>query len=359
MKLPDLRDFDLTEKKVLLRCDFDVPLIIEQESERVKEWKVGDDTRIQDSLLTINLLLSKKTKIIILSHLGRPEGKVVPELSLRPVAKKLGELLNEKLKIKNEKLQSKIKNFSIYQLADNLVLLENLRFNSGEEGNSPEFAQKLASLGEFYINDAFAVCHREHASIVGLPKLLPHAAGFSLLKEVEVLSRVLENPKKPVVVILGGAKEDKLEVVGKLQGWADYILIGGKLPLIITNKYQFQISNERIIIGMLNESGKDITLETIEKFGEIIKNAGTIIWSGPMGQYESEVGRAKWEVGTRKIAEAVVNSGAFTVIGGGDTEAALTKFSLVDKIDYVSSGGGAMLEFLANGDLPGLKALRV
>ncbi len=333
MKLPDLRDFDLTGKKVLLRTDYDVPLRSTQ-----GKLEVGDDTRIQDSLPTINLLLSKKAKIIILAHLGRPEGKVVSDLSLKPVARKLQELLPQ-VGVKFQGDEGEI------------ILLENLRFDQGEENPSTssgqEFTKKLASLGDFFVNDAFACSHREHASIVGLPRLLPHAAGLDLLEEVGTLSKILENPKRPVVVILGGAKEDKLETVGGLATWADYILVGGKLP-------QFQISNEKIIIGTLSESGKDITLETIEKFTEIIKNAKTIVWSGPMGQYEKE----KWAMGTKIIGEAVTDSSAFKIIGGGDTEAALTKFGLVDKIDYVSSGGGAMLEFLANGDLPGLKALR-
>lgn len=372
MKLPDLRNSDLTEKKVLLRVDFDVPLK-EQESERVEEqeWVVGDETRIRNALPTIDYLLAQNAKIILLSHLGRPEGVVVPNLSLAPVAEKLQELLPQ-IKVELR--------FTIYDLRitnEAIILLENLRFNQGEEGNDLKFTQALASLGEFYINDAFAVCHREHASIVGLPKLLPHAAGFSLLREVEVLSSVLENPKRPVVVILGGVKEDKLEAVPGLLNFADKILIGGKLPSIISS-FEFlpqsgiplrgAISSEKVVIGELNQGGKDITLETVEKFGEIIEKAGTIVWAGPMGKYEEDLtssaswrtslGAGKWDVGTREIGRAVVESGAFTVIGGGDTEAALTKFGLVGKIDFVSSGGGAMLEFLADGDLPGLAALR-
>ena len=339
MNLPDLRNFDLAGKRVLVRVDFDVPLV-EQEGERVKEWKVGDDTRIKNALPTIKYLLSVGAKIILLSHLGRPEGVAVPDLSLAPVVEKLQELLPH-IKVK-------------FQIDDEeVVLLENLRFDPGEENNNPAFAQKLALLGDFYINDAFAASHREHASIVGLPKLLPHAAGLSLLKEIEVLSEILENPRRPMVVILGGTKEDKLEVMPGLLRFADYILMGGKLPKFMETG-NWKLETGKLVIGALNDEGKDITLETVEKFGEMIDKSGTIVWAGPMGQYEEE----EWSLGTKQIAQAVTESNAFKVIGGGDTEAALSKFGLVEKIDFVSSGGGAMLEFLANGDLPGLAALR-
>ena len=273
---------------------------------------------------------------------------MVSELSLEPVAEKLQELLsgvNVKFQISNVKFQ--IEN-------NEIILLENLRFDKGEEENDLEFAKKLALMGDFYVNNAFACSHREHASIVGLPGLLPHAAGLDLLEEVGTLSKILEDPKKPVVVILGGAKEDKLETIGGLATWADYVLVGGKLPVFIQQRTENIQHTEKILIADLDGSGKDINLETIEKFEEIIKKAGTIVWSGPMGQYEIK----EYESGTKMIGEIVSESSGFKVIGGGDTEAALTKFGLIDKMSYVSSGGGAMLEFLANGDLPGLKALR-
>jgi len=344
MKLPDLRDFDLTGKKVLLRADLDVPLVRKTEDGRQKTV-ITDETRIEESVPTINHLLSKKAKVIILAHLGRPEGKVVSELSLEPAARKLQELLPE-VNIKFQGDEGEI------------ILLENLRFDPGEENPSTnsgqEFTKKLASLGDFFVNNAFACSHREHASIVGLPGLLPHAAGLDLLEEVGTLSKILENPKRPVVVILGGAKEDKLETIGGLATWADYILVGGKLPVFIQQRTENIQHREKILIADLGKDGKDITLGTIEKFEEIIKKAGTIVWSGPMGQYEIK----EYESGTKMIGEIVSESSGFKVIGGGDTEAALTKFGLIDKMSYISSGGGAMLEFLANGDLPGLKALR-
>lgn len=350
MKLPDLRDFDLTGKKVLLRVDYDVPFRLPLDFARGRSGQalqVVDTTRIESSLPTINHLLSKKAKIIILAHLGRPEGKAVPELSLEPVAEAFSLLVG----------RNKVKGEEGWEIGGEIFLRENLRFDPGEEKNDPEFVRKLAWLGDFYVNDAFAACHREHASIVGLPKLLPHAVGLSLLREVEVLSGILENPRKPVVVILGGVKEDKLEVIPGLLKLADYILVGGRLPSIIinnTSKYQFPMTNKQLIIGELNQDGKDITLEAVEKFMEIIEKAGTLVWSGPLGEYEEE----KWASGTKAIAQAVVCSGAFKIIGGGDTEAALTQFSSGGKIDFISSGGGAMLEYFAHGDLPGLKALR-
>lgn len=346
MNLPDLRNFDLQGKRVLLRVDFDVPLV-RREDKRVRGlegWAVGDDTRIQNALPTINYLLEKKAKIIILSHLGRPEGKMIYDFSLEPVVEQFQEFYRSKVK---------------YQ--DELIFLENLRFNKGEEENQPSFVKRLASMGDFYVNDAFAVSHRNHASVVGLPQLLPHAAGLSLLKEVETLSKVREEPQRPVVVILGGAKEDKLEAIPGLLKIADQILIGGRLPHVISN-FQFlpcrqagPISNSsKIVVGELNEEGKDLTLESVQEFADIIRAASTIVWAGPMGLYENE----KWAMATKEVGKAVVASKALTIIGGGDTEAALTKFGLVHKIKFVSSGGGAMLDFLASGDLPGLKALR-
>lgn len=346
MKLPDLRNFDLQGKRVLVRVDFDVPLIRKEgEKVREQEWTVGDVSRIRNALPTINYLLAQKAKVILLSHLGRPDGKVVPDLSLSPARESLQRLLPE-LDVKLITGKS-MENGNLQMEDQDVCLLENLRFDPGEEVNSLKFAQTLTSLGDFYVNEAFAVSHREHASIVGLPKILPHAAGLNLLKEVEVLSGVLDKPKRPVVVILGGAKEDKLGAISGLLNFADHILVGGKLPSMTQQ-------STKIVIGTLNEEGKDITLETVEKFREIIEKAGTVIWAGPMGQYEDE----DWEIGTREIGRAVADSSAFKVVGGGDTEAALKKFNLVEKIDFISSGGGAMLEFLARGDLPGLAALR-
>jgi len=370
MKLPDVRDFDLKGKTVLLRTDYDVPLLrqsADQGKLKVAERKnspgefnvpatlnfpeedlyVADDTRIRDSIETINLLLAKGAKIIILAHLGRPEGEFAPDLSLEPVAKILSQLLKKKVPL------VQLKDFSKHKGKESMVL-ENLRFDPREEEKDEKqrqtFAKELAELGDFYVNNAFASCHRKHASIVDLPRLLPHAAGLDLLEEIKILSSVTEKPKRPVVIILGGVKKDKLDSVNGLLGWVDLVLIGGKLAEYPEVK---RLENHRRIMAVLTKTGEDITIESAEKFVERVRSAGTIIWSGPLGKIEEP----RFERGTKIFAEAMAESKAFTIVGGGDTEAVLTRFGVVDKIDYVSSGGGAMLAFLAKGDLPGLKAL--
>ncbi|MDP3888645.1 MAG: phosphoglycerate kinase [bacterium] len=369
MELPDLRNFDLAEKKILVRVDYDVLLkrregptsprlrgVKEKAGGREGEWVVVDETRIENSLDTIKYLLGGSCKIILLSHLGRPGGKKAEGLSLEPVFRKLQEMMPEV----NIKFHSPAGGPNDQIFKDDkteVVLLENLRFNPGEEANDLGFAKGLSSLGDFYINEAFGVSHREHASIATLPKLLPHAAGLSLLKEVRVLSSVWENPKRPVIFILGGGKADKLDAIPGLLKFADKILVGGKLPFYKEERLGVA-EDGKVLFAGLNDEGKDITLEALEEFCQIVEKAGTIVWAGPMGAYEDSPPVGGWELGTREIGRAVVNSGAFTIVGGGDTEAALTKFGLVDKIDFVSSGGGACLEFLALGDLPGLKALR-
>jgi len=332
-KLPSVQDLPLAQKKVLLRVDYDVPL---------KAGQITDTSRIDESLPTINYLLEQKAQVILLSHLGRPEGKMVPELSLKPIVEYLSKILKKEVPLISD-LSEKTN--------QELVLLENLRFWPGEESNDPLFAKNLAGLGDFFINDSFACSHREHASISGLPQILPSAFGFDFLKEVAILSHLQEQPKKPIVVILGGAKADKLKIVAKIINWADRILIGGRLPLLISS-FPLPVS-DKIVMAELNSDGKDITLESIAKFQEIISQAGTIIWAGPMGLYEED----PWGKGTQEIARAISQNQAYKVIGGGDTEAALTKFNLLEKIDFISSGGGAMFEFLVQGTLPGIEAI--
>lgn len=343
MHLPSVKDLPVAGKKVLLRTDYDVPL--------TADGRVADETRIEESLATINYLLSQKARIIIIAHLDRPGGKTVPGLSLRSVAERLRVMLNEtEIRFTGEVLGEKTKGVIAELKPGEILLLENLRFDPGEEANDLEFARSLAYLAEYYINDAFAVSHRQHASLVGLPDFLPSAFGLDFIKETEVLAKVRENPQRPIVVILGGVKESKTEAAKKLASWADYVLIGGRL---IECDGIPQLVNHQKILGSLTKDGEDITMETVAQFKQVIAKSKTIIWSGPMGAYEDE----KFEKGTRGVAEAVVASGAYTVVGGGDTEAALTKFGLVDKINYISSGGGAMLVFLADGTLPGIEAI--
>ena len=339
MKLPKLNNLDFKRKTVLVRLDLDIP--------------AEDDFRLKAELPTIEFLLNQKAKIILMGHLGRPEGRVVEKLSLKPIALRIGKLLDLKFKIENLKNTFKIEDFLAFGLSEKLLLLENLRFYPGEEENDLNFAKKLAKLGDFYVNEAFAASHREHASIVGIPKFLPHCAGFHFAKEVENLSKVLENPQKPVVFVIGGAKQEtKLPLVAEFAKKTDRVLVGGLLPT--SSKFKVQSSKfKNIIWGKLTKDGLDIDENSIKKFKDIIKAAGTIVWNGPMGKFEVLEGIR----GTRETAEAIAESLAFKVVGGGDTIAALNKFGLLSKMDFVSTGGGAMLEFLAKGNLPGIQAI--
>lgn len=336
MKLPSIKNLNISGKRILLRTNYDVPL---------KKDGVANDSRIIESLETINFLLQKKLKIVIISHLGRPEGKVIPGLSLLPVVKHLAKFLSREVPlVEGFEQMEKYKDREI-------VLLENLRFNRGEETNNKKFVQQLVSLADFYVNDAFAVSHRSHASVVGVPLFLPTAFGLDFLEEVKILLKVKKSPERPVVVILGGVKKSKARAVRKLVKWADYILIGGQM--IKYAGLSKMINGYKKILGSLTRSGEDITTETIEEFKKVIVQAKTIILAGPMGAYEEK----EFERGTKEIMKAIVASGAYSVVGGGDTEAALTKFGLVDKINYISSGGGAMLAFLANDTLPGIEVI--
>jgi len=327
--LQDLPNVD--SKKVLLRADFDVP---------VENGVVGDQTRIKADLPSIRWLLKRNAKVVLLAHLGRPN-KVEKEFSLKPVAQILENILKVKIKFLKEPTVSQL---------SNLNLLENLRFWSGEEANDEIFTKKLVVMGDFYINDAFAVCHRLHASIVGIPKFLPGFAGLHLEKEINELTKILKNPARPLVAIIGGAKiETKLPSINNLSKIADKVLVGGRLMFEIGNTPL----NPNVIVANDDLDTKDIGPRSIEFFSRIVKNAKTIIWNGPLGLFEEE----KYALGTKKVAKEITNSNAYSIIGGGDTIAALNKFDLLDKINYVSTGGGAMLEILAGKKLPGLEAL--
>lgn len=330
MNLPKITDLDVAGKSVLLRLDLDCDLD-------------PNDLRIKASEETLDYLKEKGAKIIIIAHKGRPafaDASTRQALSLKP-------------------FQSIFDKWGV-------TVEENLRFDPGEESNDPEFAKNLIKkLGDVYpggasfayVNEAFASSHREHASIVGLPKLLPHAAGFRFEKEVENLSKVFNNPKHPVVFLLSGAKEDKLNYLDGIKKFADKILIGGRLPdytgdekLISVN---LRAESEKVMVGNLNQDKEDITLNTIDRFIEEVKKAGTIIVSGPLGKYEDEGHRQ----GTERVFKAVAESFAFKIAGGGDTEKAITTMSLSKGFDWISVGGGAMLEFLVNKTLPGIDAL--
>jgi phosphoglycerate kinase len=322
---------DVEGKKVLVRVDFDVP---------VENGKVTDETRIKAVLPSIQFLLSRRAKVILLAHLGRPAGRD-QKFSLKPLIDVLERLLGQEV--------SFLQNFESDEIHQ-LNLLENLRFWPGEVANDENFAKAIASLGQFYVNDAFAVCHRAHASIVGLPKLLPSFVGLNLGREIRELSEVLEKPERPLVAIIGGAKiETKLPAINNLAKVADKVLVGGRV--------MFEISKidlaQNVVVATDHVGTRDIGSGAIKIFEGVIARARLIVWSGPMGVFEED----QYESGTKAIANAVVGSQAYSIVGGGDTIAALNKFDLLDKIGYVSTGGGAMLEFLAGKKLPGLVAL--
>ena len=348
--MKSVKEADVLGKKVLLRGDLDVPL---------KNGEVVDDFRIKAALPTIKFLVEKGAKTIIIGHLGRPGGKVVEGLRLDSVAGKLSEYLKAVhprttrgagLRKIDECVGPEAKG-AVEVMADgDVLLLENFRFHSGETKNDPEFAQGLALLADIYVNDCFAASHRKHASIIGVPQLLPSYVGLRFEEEVTVLYNIVTKTEKPLLFIVGGVKaETKAPMVKKLSKIADKILLGGTL--------MFEKSLEGIpnVIFPVDAVGvEDIGPETIKIFIDEIKKAKTIVWNGPMGVINTK----EFEVGTRKIAEALAESDGHTIVGGGDTVAALTRFGLRDKIDFVSTGGGAMLQFLAEGTLPGIEALR-
>lgn len=305
LNLPRITDLDVAEKRVILRLDLDIN-------------PDPNDLRIKASQKTLDYLKEKNCQITIIAHKGRPEGKVDENLSLKPFQPFF------------DKWGAKVE--------------ENLRFNTGEEDNSLEFAKKLSTLGDVYINESFANSHRNHASIVTLPKLLPYAFGFRFVEEIENLSKVFNNPKKPVITFLSGVKEDKLKYLDGLKAVSDKVLIGGRLPLLIQN------DDAKTIIAGLVADNEDITLNTIERFEKEIVNAGTILLSGPLGKFEEEGHRQ----GTERIFKAIATSPSFKVAGGGDTEKAISLFNLNNKFDWISVGGGAMLDFLVNKTLPAI-----
>ena len=339
MKPAKVQDIKVSRKRILLRADFDVPLS--------KSGEITDDAKIKNSLETINYLLNQKAKIILIAHLGRPSGEKDESLSLRPVFERISELLSTKILFSNEVLGSKTKELISSMDFGEIVFLENLRFDSREEENDKNFSKELSSLADLYINDAFAASHRKHSSIAGVLEFIPSCFGFYFQKEIKALNQILDFPKRPVLVILGGKKKSKLDQVEKLKFLADKIAIGGKLPLLGKD---FFSKNQKIIVANLTQNNRDISALSIDEFKKEIAKAGTIILAGAMGAFEEEEN----EAGTREIIKALALSSAFTVVGGGDTQAALTKFGLTDKIGYISSGGGAMLFYLAQKTLPAL-----
>ena len=387
-----IRDIEVKGKKVLVRCDFNVPL---------KDGKITDDIRIVSALPTINYLREHGARVILMSHLGRPGGEPKKEFSLAPVAERLTELLGEKVIFEASELvvDDKVKAAASGLKDGEVMLLENVRFRKEETKNGAEFAKELASLGDLFVNDAFGTAHRAHASTAGIADYLPCVSGFLIEKEVKFLGEALENPARPFVAIMGGAKVgDKLPVIRNLLKKVDTLIIGGGMAYTFFKAQGYEIGTsildadnvglakelmaeaEKLGVKLLlpvdavcgrefkNDTeygvfprenipqdmmGMDVGPESVRLFTEAIKTAKTVVWNGPMGVFEMP----NFETGTRKIAEALADSDAVTVIGGGDSAAACEQFGLKDKMTHISTGGGASLEFLEGKVLPGIAVI--
>jgi 3-phosphoglycerate kinase len=393
MNLTTIDQLPLAGKRVFIRVDFNVPLS--------KTGEVTDDTRIREVLPTIRYAREQGAKVLLASHLGRPRGKVDSAFSLKPAAERLRTLLGTSVALAPDCIGPEVETQVARLSAGEVLVLENLRFHAEEEKNDPAFARALATLADVYVNDAFGSSHRDHASVVGMVQHFSHkGVGFLMRKEIDVLSRLLAHPEKPFVAILGGAKvSDKIGLIGSLLQRANTIIIGGAMAYTLQQAQGFPIGKslvepdkiaevktmlaeatqrgvtillpkDHVVVAELKAGaefsttpgraipddrlGVDIGPRTIESFRSAIQSARTILWNGPMGVFEIP----PFDRGTRALAETVAATACFSVAGGGDTVAALSQAGLADKISHISTGGGASLEFLEAGDLPGLAALR-
>jgi 3-phosphoglycerate kinase len=349
--LKTLKDFNVKGKRVLLRCDLNVPLD--------DQGNILDDFRIKKSLPTIQYLLKNNAKIIIMSHLGDPKGQAVPNLKMDKIQEALVGYLGKPVTKTPDAIGFDVEQYTYGLVPGDVLLLENLRFHIEETNNDREFARFLSRYGDIYINDAFGACHRSHASIVGVAEFLPSGMGLLLQEELENLQKLTKNPKKPMLAIVGGAKvETKAGVIDKLSETADYILVSGLIKKEIDEKGMVFKHPEKIVgpVDAVQFDGKepDIGPNTIKLFKSKIKKAKTIFWNGPLGQIEKE----EFSKGTFEIAQAIAKKWfCFSAVGGGETIEFLDKVGLAEKFDYVSTGGGAMLEYLSGNELPGLTAL--
>jgi phosphoglycerate kinase len=387
-----VKDIDVTGKKVIVRVDFNVPVDI-------KTGEITDDSRIRAALPTINYLIEHDARIILISHFGRPQGKVVEEMRLAPVAQRLSQILGRPVAMATDCIGPGVE-VAVDSLNDgDILLMENVRFHSGEEDDDPDFAAALASLGDIFVNDAFGASHRDHASITGIPQYLPAVAGFLLEKEIETLGGLLENPDHPFVAIFGGAKvSDKVSVLKNIMGKVDCLLIGGGMAATFLKAKNYEVGISLIeadcvdIAGELireAESSKvklllpvdvvvtdeidagseakivsidavpadkkiaDIGPRTVENFKNELKNSRTVFWNGPVGVEEIP----QFAAGTQALAKVLPELNAKTIVGGGSTVEVIAKLGLTDKVTFVSTGGGASLEFLGGDKLPGVTAL--
>ena len=391
MNKKTVKDIDLKGKKVFVRCDFNVPMD--------KEQNITDNTRIVAALPTIKYLLEQNCKIILASHLGRPKGEVKPEFSLAPVAKELSKLLNKEVIMAKDVIGEDATNKAANLKEGEIMLLENVRFHREETDNDPEFAKKLASMAEVYVNDAFGAAHRAHASTAGIAVYLPAVSGFLIEKELTVLGNAINNPERPFMAILGGAKvSDKIGVIDSLLDKVDTLMIGGGMAYTFFKAQGYSVGNSlceeektglaleamkkakqngvKLLLPIDTKIGKefkpdtesktvawtdipdgwegfDIGEKTIEMFKNELKNAKTVIWNGPLGLFEFD----QFAIGTNEIAKTLADLDATTIIGGGDSGAAVAKAGLADKMTHICTGGGASLEFLEGKKLPGIECL--
>ncbi len=386
-----LEDLDVKGKKVLVRVDFNVPMD--------KESHITDDRRIREALPTIEYLKDKGAKVILMSHLGRPKGKVNPQFSLKPVSLRLSELLGLEVIFASDVIGEDAFGKSASLKEGQVMLIENVRFHAEEEKNDAEFAKKLSVLGEIYVNDAFGTAHRAHASTAGIASYLPSAVGFLIKKEIEIMGKAITNPERPFVAILGGAKvSDKIGVIENLMAKVDTLLIGGGmaytffkalgreigksiveddkvelagqilkkaeekgikilLPVdtVVAVEFKADASHKTVASDSIpaDYMGLDIGEKTIGIFREVIMNAKTVVWNGPMGVFEMPV----FSKGTYALAEAMAKVKGVTIIGGGDSAAAIEQLGFADKMTHISTGGGASLEFLEGKVLPGIDVI--
>jgi len=341
-----LKDFDYKNKRVLVRCDFNVPLS--------KEGLILDDFRIKKTIPTIEYLIDKGGKILLMSHLDEPGGKVVESLRLNLIQEKLMEYLDLSVVKAPDCIGKEIEKWINQMRPGEILLLENLRFHKEEEENEENFVRELAKLGDIFINEAFGACHRAHASIVGIPKYLPSGMGSLLEKEIRVLTELLTEPKEPLIGIIGGKKvETKSRVIDKISEKASWVLINSLIKNEIKEKNIQLKYPQKIIIPIDEIEGKDIGPKTINLFKEKIDKAKTIFWSGPLGKIEEK----PFQKGSKEIAEAIIESSAISVVGGGETVEFINKIGLTEKFSHVSTGGGAMLDFISDGKLVGIDAL--
>lgn len=392
MNKKTIRDIDVQNKKVLVRCDFNVPLDKET-------GNITNDLRIVAALPTIKYLLEHNAKVILCSHLGKPKGEIKPNLTLRPVAERLSEYLGFEVKFATDIVGESAKKLANELEPGKVILLENVRFDPREEANDKEFSKELADLAEIYVNDAFGTAHRAHSSTTGVAEFLPAVCGFLMEKEVKMLGDCLDNPQRPFVAILGGAKvSDKIKVIENLLEKVDTIIIGGGMTFTFLKAMGYEVGNSiceldrldiaketiekakmkgvKLLLPIDTVCGKEFTNDTetvtvdskqipegwqgldigpkaIEEYTQELKSAKTVIWNGPLGVFEFE----KFAKGTNSIAKVLSELDATTIVGGGDSVAAIEKGGFSDKITHISTGGGASLEFLEGKALPGIEAL--